>query len=34
MRQRPILTHVGNTVLNINEINDVDKIKVVMSKYV
>ncbi len=30
--QRPFLHHVGNTILNINEKNEIDKIKIFMSK--
>ncbi len=28
----PFLQHVGNTILNINEKNEIDKIKMFMSK--
>ncbi len=28
----PFLQHVGNTILNINETNEIDKIKMFMSK--
>ncbi len=28
----PFLQHVGNTILNINEKNEIDKIKIFMSK--